>query len=351
MKIEYILLACDNHPKFLSFLPSVAYHWKSMGYKVAFGLVTHTPIEDTLDTYIRSIVDDFYIHQYDTPTCSYTPIVMTKLFRFYLSRYYLNTTVCVQDIDYYVFDKHAHIESLITNPSKEVLTHGFNAYYVDVVPRKPVRDSKSIWLTTSTIPYIQGIKRGDLVFDSYGKLGRPSSTIFEPVKTILLQCELRFPATPMVAHGALIYQIFSNDTTQSFELFLKELSEKQLTLTKPSDVGGCSSFDHAEFSDETLIMQLNRSNGVLYNHTLRNDFKNGEARRRIDPRRSSLQADHISGGLGDKYKELMYSGQILDIQPKRPLEKTTLMEDVFEFLEIPLSLIETYSSNGGTLSN
>ena len=351
MKIEYVLLACDNHPKFLSFLPSVAYHWKSMGYKVAFGLVTDTPLEDTVDTYIRSIVDDFYIHQYDALTCSYTPIVMTKLFRFYLSRYYLNTTVCVQDIDYYVFDKHAHIESLITNPSKEVLTHGFNAYYVDVVPVKPVRDTKSIWLTTSTIPYIQGVKRGDLVFDSYGKLGRPSTTILEPMKAVAVQCELRFPATPMVAHGALLYQIFSNDTTQSFELFLKVLSERQKSFATPSYVGGSSSFNHLEFSDETLIMQLNRSNGVLYNHTLRNDFKNGEARRRIDPRRSNFQPNWIADGLGDRYKELMYAGQILDIQPNRPLEKTTLMEDVFVFLGIPLSLIETYLSNGETLSN
>jgi len=347
MKIEYILLACDNNPKFLSFLPSVSYHWKSMGYKVAFGLVTDTDISGTMETNIRSMVDDFYIHRYDAETCEFPAMVMGKLFRFYISKYYPTNTVCIQDIDYYVFDKHEHIESRIVDPANEVLTHGFNAYYSSVAPRRLKRRRTFPWQTVGEFPYVQGVEPNALVFDSNGCIGPPSETVIIPNKRIQVPCEIRFPATPMVAHGRLIYQIFSTNTSETFIEFLSSLRHRQKELASSAleeGFNGNSDFYHAEFSDETLIKQLNRTNGVRYRHTKREDFLNGIAQRRIDPRRTSYEADWVPNSNGKSIRSLMENGYIIDIQPVRPLQESAIMNDVFAFLNIPISLQDLNST-------
>lgn len=348
MKIEYVLIACDNTPKFLSFLPSVSYHWKSIGYKVAFGLVTDTDVSDPMEASIRSMVDDLYIHRYDPSTCPFQPIVMAKLFRFYIAKHYPNNTVCVQDIDYYVFDEHAHIENRIIDPANEVLTHGFNAYYGAVVPRNPKYSRKMPWVTVGDVPYVQGIEPGALVFDEDGTVGTPTSPPVPPTQRVWVRHELRFPATPMVSHGQLIYRIFSTDLSEAFDAFLRTLQSRQRAFAPITGNGGCSDFDHPEFSDETLIVQLNRTNGVQYRHTKREDFKDGVAQRRIDPRRTSDPTGWVPNANGRSFLSLMESGYVIDIQPIRPLQSSSIMNDVFAFLKIPKSLRDTNATVYGT---
>jgi hypothetical protein len=348
MKIETILIACDEGPMFLSFLPSVSYHWKSMGYRVAFGLVTSTVLTPEEEEQLRKHVDDLYIYNYDAATCPYTVIVMTKLFRFYISKYYPTSTVCVQDIDYYVFDKHEHIESKIRNPATEVFTHGYNAYYGNIIPIPTRKHFGNGWGETAVLPYIQGIEPGEIVFGTNGVIGIPVHSLPQTKRRLFIKSEIRFPATPMVAHGSMIYRIFSPDPTQTFDEFLADLARRQPTFAPPTMTCGSSVFSHTEFSDETLILQLNRTNGIQYYHTRRDDFYEGRAAKRIDPRCGSIHIDWIPGQQGEKYNEILHTGNILDIQPNRPLEDSKLMQNVFEFLGISKSLLDSNAAFYGT---
>jgi hypothetical protein len=334
MKIETVLLACDDSPKFLSFLPSVAYHWRSMGYRVAFGLVTAAPLSSEREASLREHCDDLYVHVYSEPS-RYSIIAMAKLFRFYLSKHYPTTTVCVQDIDYYVFDKHAHIEQLIQSPATEVLTHGYNAYYTTYLT-----ESRSPPLVCYAV--VPGLSsQTEMVYGLDGKLhlnGIGTGRLIR--KKLYVPAVIRFPATPMVAHGRRLYAIFSTDESLSFDTFLDRLAVATRGFDPALNEGNNPyTLDSSAFSDESLIYQLNRTNKVVYRHTRRRDFVDTVAGARIDPRKSPDPESWYPLAKTHSVRDLLRAGYFVDIQPRRPLEDSPLMQEVFNALQIPQELL------------
>lgn len=232
MKIDYILLSCDDSPKFLSFLPSVSYHWRSMGYKIAFGLTSNTSISEQTRSIVSPHCDQVFYFE-NLPE-QYPPIVTSKLCRYYIARHFLENTVCVQDIDYYVFDKHQHIEEHITLPKSEILTYAKNAY----------------------------------------------------------QNTCRYPATPAVGIGRLFVQMFLGDIDESYEAFLHRLNnfmhDKQITEPHANP----PYLTATNFSDESLLTYINPQNGIQYKHVDRPDIEHGKIVRRLDPRSGSLNTNN-----------------------------------------------------------
>jgi hypothetical protein len=338
MKIETILLACDDSPKFLGFLPSAAYHWKSMGYRVAFGLVTRDPLSSDREAELRTHCDDLYV--YVVPEgCPYSVVAMSKLFRFYLARYYPSSVVCVQDIDYYVLDKHAHIETLVRAPSAEVLTYGYNAYY------------KTFRSESRVIPGVQyavvpGLPPTAMVYGRDGQLYLNGLGTGRFIQTKLYTpAAIQVPATPTVATGELVYRMLASPATASFPEVLEGLHRATQSLSAASSNWNPPDLTSPDFSDESLFYHLNAINGVSYRHVAREDFVDGTAGRRIDPRRSETPEAWFPNVGGRSLEELLKAGYFLDIQPKRPLEDTPVMRQVFTALQLPLSLIPGYTPN------
>lgn len=335
MKIETILLACDDSPKFLGFLPSVAYHWKSMGYRVAFGLVARAPPSPEEEARIRSHCDDLYVHVVPEG-CPYSIVAMSKLFRFYLARYYPDTVVCVQDIDYYVFDQHAHIEREVRSPSTEILTYGYNAYY------KPFISSDSRILPLICYGVTPGVPPTALIYGTdhqiYVNTLKPGRLIQKKLSTPVT---IRVPATPTVATGSLVYRMLGCSPDASFAETLDTLQAISRSFPSTSSTWNPHDLTSTTFSDESLFLHLNALTKVPYRHSAREDFVNGTAGRRIDPRKSQDPTQWFPLAKERSIDELLQNNYFVDIQPNRPLEDSPLMRKVFATLNIPPRLFQS----------
>lgn len=334
MKIDYVLLACDDSATFLSFLPSVSYHWRSMGYRVAFGLVSRVPPSSEEEARLRSYCDDVYVHVVPEG-CSYSMVAMSKLFRFYLARHYSDSVVCVQDIDYYVFDRNAHIEREIRSPSTEILTYGYNAYY------KPFATPQSRVLSMICYGVTPGLPPTALIYGTdqqvYLNTLKPGRLIQKKLSTPVT---IRVPATPTVATGSLVYRMLGASPDASFAEVLDGLHALSRSFPPPPTGVNPPDLTSTAFSDETLFSYLNALTKVPYRHIARDDFVNGTADLRIDPRKSDDPTQWFPRANGRSLHELLLKKYFVDIQPNRPLEDSPLMRKVFDVLDIPSSLLQ-----------
>jgi hypothetical protein len=281
MKIKHILLSCDDSYKYISFWPTVAYHWKSLGYKVHLGLLT-TRTEDV--EYINNIKkygDSVFIFM---PSKKYNLMIQSKLLRFYISKYFLDEISCISDIDFYTLDDHKHAEDLVTDEiinNDKIATLGYNAYI------------------------------------NYDNLN---------IEDIKKQGVYRVPACPFISKGKNIYSIFHDDINSDFNEFLDTLCvnlNNTITLKE-------------EKSDENILYYLMTQNiawsknNIIFN--IRNDFKNfyGQwcmwAFQRID-----------RGNQCKYHKDKLHSGYYIDLCPSRPYNKDEI-EYLLDYLKIPKEL-------------
>jgi hypothetical protein len=285
-KIEYIIVTCDYNPKFLNFLPTVYHHWKNMGYKVAFGLLHHSDISSRILSVINNYCDAFHFFKYDRNT-SFSTVCMAKLYRFYLSRFYPESVICIQDIDYYVLDRHAHVESTLDERiDTSIFTYAFNAYY-------------------NAPPY-------------------PSI--------------MKFPASPTVGLGKNIYRMFSLDTDISYDHFLTQIQHVVMRIPEFSDESYISMLS-PDFSDERLIRKLLTLKRQTIVYMPRTDFDLPGGPYRIDRSTNCTAIGRCV--ICDTTTCMIHSlrdmiPKLIDVQPMRPLDtKHQTIKDIFEHLRIP----------------
>lgn len=92
----YVIVTCDHNPKFLNFLPTISYHWRSLGHQLVFGLVSREPISEDEIARIKTHCDFFHL---EINQSTYSDVCMAKMYRFFLSREYSDKVVCIQDIE------------------------------------------------------------------------------------------------------------------------------------------------------------------------------------------------------------------------------------------------------------
>jgi hypothetical protein len=125
--IKRIIVSSDINKTYLNFWPSISYFWKSLGYNITLGLLVDNTFDNNiLVRQLESFGDVIIVNKNE----NYNIQIQTKLLRWYLAKYYLNEIICIQDIDYYVFDKHLHIENEIQkiNLDEYIFTNGYNEY-------------------------------------------------------------------------------------------------------------------------------------------------------------------------------------------------------------------------------
>lgn len=291
-KIEYIIVTSDYNPKFVNFLPTISHHWRSMGYKVVYGIIASHEIDKSI---FEAYCDKF--HFWNSSKSKYPNITLAKLYRFYLTKFYKDSIVCVQDIDYYVCDKHHHVEKYIKSPSTEIYVYGTEAYY-------------------PTLPY----------------------------PTVM-----KFPATPCVSYGRNIFNIFNVDECFSYDKFLEYIELVLDRIPEFDDEKSISMLDN-HFSDERIIRKLISVTKPNIIRCKRDDCRNGLFYRRIDRSTNCKTIDPCPCGdnlckvLNKKHTLLflLKNNCIIDIQPMRPLDTDDQnIRSILNTIGIPNDLIDT----------
>lgn len=275
MTIKNILLCSDDRNKYLSFWPTVSYHWKSMGYNVHLALITDKDENDSFINKIKKFGDDIYLFKKNK---KYNIVIQSKLARLYISKYYKEEICVVMDIDYYyiniekILDMSKHIIE-----TKKIATLGYNAY------------EKAKWKNEGGAnPY-----KKDNIW--------------------------RFPMSSTVGYGEKIYNLFSNDFNETYQDFLNnifsKITDNDLLKTQ---------------SDETLLLHLNNKRKKWVHDNIiffkRNDYVGMRAKKRID------RADKCKFDI-EKLKNNYY----IDICPSRPL-KIKQIEYLLDYLNIPKNI-------------
>ena len=278
MKIKNILLSSDDNTKYISFWPTAAYHWQSLGYNVYLALLTNKPDNCEFINKIKEHGTNVFVFK---PSEKYNLMIQSKLLRYYISKFFFDDICCIHDIDFYTLDNHKHAEDMVTDEilnNNKIATLGYNAY----------------------LNYhgfnIENVKKNQVY---------------------------RVPATPLISKGINIYSIFNNSQNCDFNIFLDNLNIYYQNLKK-------------ENSDESILyyfMSKNidwAKNNIIFN--VRNDFKdsNGNwcmyANKRID-RGKKCHFDMT------KFK----NGYYIDLCPSRPYDKNEI-EYLLDYLKIPKEL-------------
>ena len=278
--IDRIIVSSDVNKMYLNFWPSISTFWKSLNYKITLGLI----MTDNDNKEIIKECEKYGDVIVFTMNPKYNKVIQSKLCRWYISKFYLNEIICIQDIDYYVFDKHEHIECELKklNMNTDIFTYAFNAY-----------------------DYI----------DKYNNIGL-----------------YRFPATPTISKGINIYNMFECDINLSFDDFLNEIN-KIIELNN--------------LSDEYIIMNYlgikNNMNIIKQiKYIPREDFpKNGgRATRRLDRTDNNPNSNYfmVLCFCGKKKCEhsIEYNctnGWLIDMQPSRPYDEK--LYKIMDILNVP----------------
>lgn len=267
-----IIVSSDENPIYISFWPTISKMFQLAGYKIVLGLITNRNLEDPYIQEIKQYGDGVHLF---TPSEKYNVIIQSKLLRFYLTKFYSDQVVCIHDIDWYFMDNHQHVEDMIDEnvlSGQKIATLGYNAYF----------------------------------------------NMNDKFKSINVY---RFPASPTVAKGKLLFNLFSLQIEKSFHEFLDELYyyepdefDKNIKRTP---------------SDETVILKIlsTKPNWVhkYINYIPRLDLTDGNVRR-ID-RCNNLELDHVK--MSQKY--------YIDVQPTRPYHPKDLKQ-ILDYLKIPESI-------------
>jgi len=267
-----IIVSCNENPTYISFWPTVSKMFQLAGYKIVLGLVTNRNENDPYIQEIKKYGD--HVHLFPT-TEKYNVIIQSKLLRFYLSKYYHHDLVCIHDIDWYFMDDHQHVERMVDDDvlsGKKISTLGYNAYLNE--------------------------------FTDYNSLN-----------------VYRFPASPTVARGGLLYELFSSHPEYSFMEFLDEIYHYA-----PEEFN--NKINRMPSDESVIINILSTKPDWVQNHINyfpRFDLTDGNVRR-ID-RALDCQIDFI------KLSQKFY----IDVQPTRPYNAKDL-KVILDYLKIPESI-------------
>ena len=183
-KIKHILLSCNEDPIYIHFWPTVAEHYKVLGYKVHLGFLSDKDENSELVKKLKMFGDSVTLYK---PNSNFNVVIQSKLLRWYMSSRFKDDIVCIKDIDQYVLNEAACEENMVTNNiiyNDKICNIGFNCY-------KDCRDYKK-----------NGI--------------------------------YKFPASPSIGKGKNLYKMFINKDV-SFHEFLYNIKTKTDTINGKSD--------------------------------------------------------------------------------------------------------------------
>ena len=305
-KVKHVLVSSDENSKYISFWPTIAYMWSNMGYIVHLFILTNKNINDP---FIKQL--QLYGDVVPIKICEHgSHIIQSKLLRFYATKYFYNDVVCVQDIDYYIFDNNDHVEKYIDMENltnEKIYTFGFDMY---------TYGHDAYWLNPI---YKFGIRR--------------------------------FPASPTVGMGKCVYSLFCDNMDYSFDEFILHIKTNYDTIinsihtmnNNTTDINDehnnmkhaiCNYMSYYNMfditsSDETIILILSLLNAnthhkkIIYVNKIDYDINTNICHRRI----------YNKDGDYKKYKNVDLS-KYIDIQPYKQYSKTKFKQ-FLDYLNIP----------------
>ncbi len=127
-KIKHILLSCNEDPIYIHFWPTVAEHYKVLGYKVHLGFLTNKDENSELVKKLKMFGDSVSLYK---PNSNFNIVIQAKLLRWYMCSNFKDDIVCIKDIDQYTLHPNNWQEKMVNDDLikfRKIATLGFNQY-------------------------------------------------------------------------------------------------------------------------------------------------------------------------------------------------------------------------------